>query len=287
MEEKSGFVKMPNSLCRSQVSPLAQKVYAYLASYNPSFPSYSEISRKTKLTDKSITKAIAELLGRGMVSYQQGNFCGRKANEYRVHPKENWRLDITQNEAIAIGRPIMASKRKAGLASERDATSLSNGKYKKNKKQTNYKKREEKVVSLTTEDCRSLGARSLGIDNTDVNEPLLQRQTELFVKKVHRELNGGQFLSNIPSLVEEYVAQVGHKILSLDQILNEVIQPKLYGQRGSEFFAKLKVSVTTSFEAGLNTHKLANETSEQRSERIQREKEATYRRLEADGAIEP
>jgi hypothetical protein len=294
MKKRDCFIIMPNKLCRSRVSPRAQKVFACIASYNPSFPPYSEIERRTGMTDKTIAKGIAELLGRRMLGYQQGNFRERVANEYSVLPDEGWLLDLSEEDSLSIGKRMMASQREAGLAFQKEAISLSNGEYKKNKKKTNSLGEEAKVVSLATKGgtadvpCISSGNGVESSTHFDlaINDPTTQHETRTFLKQMREALKSKEFISRPPSLVEEFVTKCGPSAMPLDCILDQIIRPELFGSRKDEFFVKLQSSVTRAFEAGQVAHQLANETPQEQEARIRLATQRKLQRRAMEGAID-
>lgn len=207
--KKEGFVSMPNKLCRSRVSPRAKALFAFICSYNPSYPPYSDVQKKMGMTDKTIAKTIAELLGRRMLEYKQGRFHAREANVYRVLPEKGWLLNLSEEESLSIGKRMMATQREAGLAFRKEAISLPNGKYKQNKKETNSLSEESKVVGGPAKQqdthSRSIPSGSgCGETCTAPTEattsastnPATQNKTRTFLRRVRETLNGKEYRKN-------------------------------------------------------------------------------------------
>lgn len=96
------YSKLPHVLARcGSVSLRAFRVFGYLLSFSPCFPSYRAIRAATGLSNETITKAIKELVVRKMIAYTKG---GTKSgsNEYFILPVEQWDLSKFDKEVCQI-----------------------------------------------------------------------------------------------------------------------------------------------------------------------------------------
>ena len=79
-----GYSKVPHTLSQSNLlDPFSFRVLIFLASLNPSFPSYETISKITGVSRREVARSIKKLKDLGFIFYEKGNSCN-KANQYAV-----------------------------------------------------------------------------------------------------------------------------------------------------------------------------------------------------------
>lgn len=99
------FTRIPNEITRSgrAISAIAYRVFGVIASFHPSYPSFSALERYTGVSRKSISKALKELSELGIVSVvSRGTFRGN-TNEYRVNTPDQWLIPSVQGKLGALG----------------------------------------------------------------------------------------------------------------------------------------------------------------------------------------
>ena len=99
------FTRIPNEITRSgrTVSAIAYRVYGVIASFHPSYPSFSALEKYTGVSRKSVSRALKELSELGIITIlSRGTFRGN-TNEYRVNAPEQWRLPSVAGNLGAVG----------------------------------------------------------------------------------------------------------------------------------------------------------------------------------------
>lgn len=100
-------VRLIYELCRCQhITPEVFRIFAVIASYNPSFPSYETIIRAAGgMAKATLSRSIKELCARRMISYQRG-FARGRSNLYVILPTDDWDLTTPSCELVLeLNRP--------------------------------------------------------------------------------------------------------------------------------------------------------------------------------------
>ena len=93
----SGWFATPNLIIRSDLlTPQEKCVWCALASYNPSFPTYIELTKRLHISDDTLSKAIKRLIELNLIQVTKGRL-GR-ANQYEVLPEPAWISTFTERE---------------------------------------------------------------------------------------------------------------------------------------------------------------------------------------------
>lgn len=76
------YTKIPNYIARSSfLSPIAKTLYVAIVSYNPSYPSYSQLAKDTGIkSPTTIRKYLKELLLFDLLTIKKGGF--NRSNNY-------------------------------------------------------------------------------------------------------------------------------------------------------------------------------------------------------------
>jgi len=83
--KRPGHVRISNQFARDpRVSNRAFRLYVFISTFNPSFPSYDIIKKCTGLGRQSISDSIKELVALGWIEYDRGN-SKKRANQYKIH----------------------------------------------------------------------------------------------------------------------------------------------------------------------------------------------------------
>lgn len=107
--KKEYFVKVPNWIARSAfLSPYSKTLYVAIVSYNPSFPSYSQLVKDTGIKSKTtIRKCLKELVLFDLIKIIKGGF--NTSNTYVINPKplngilqQNMNLTTSGNETCLV-----------------------------------------------------------------------------------------------------------------------------------------------------------------------------------------
>lgn len=102
---EKGWHMTPNKFSRAgkEVSCVAYRVYGVIASFKPSYPSFSALEKYSGVSRKSISKALKELSGLNVISIlSRGTFRGN-TNEYQINPPDQWLLPSGVEKLGAIG----------------------------------------------------------------------------------------------------------------------------------------------------------------------------------------
>lgn len=92
-----GWSPMPNILIRSNLlTPQEKCVWSCLASYNPSFPTYIELTKRLRISEDTLSSAIRRLIELCMLRVAKGRL-GR-ANQYEILPVSSWIAIFEENE---------------------------------------------------------------------------------------------------------------------------------------------------------------------------------------------
>lgn len=163
---KRNFTQVPNSLIRCpEVSIYAVRIFLVIASYNPSFPSYSQIQKVSGIKHrKTISNAIRELVDRKIIQYLQGDRNGQ-SNSYKILPEELWDLKPVDLEEPSSHNELGGSSSdeledaNPSSRSEPEASSCSEPAlvHKMNSNNTNGKKTNSKRASACSAFFRTEG----------------------------------------------------------------------------------------------------------------------------------
>ena len=291
MKWEGNFTQIPNEVIWSMNLSLAAKmIFLILASCKePAHPDYDDIIEVTRFSPKRVIAAIRELIDHKIISYQPGglnrNGLERTANVYF--------LNSNRSEWV-VSLPLRKLE-DDGPASATEVTQLP---LRKSIKTKDYLPKRVRVVSLTTKQTTNAPSPASGgdtrplpvfdLDKLASTDPTFKHDTLAFLNQVHEALERKEYIDLIPSLVGAYSASCGPCGLTLDQLfklLDPVVRPHFYGDRGEKLFAKLHGSVRSAYQAGQLKYQLAKETPAEKEKRIQQEKEAFLQSLHADGAI--
>lgn len=135
------FTKLINDFIRlNDLDGNSFKLYAYLKSYNPCYPSYKTINRDTGLSNATIRRCICELQAAKLLKYEKGNSF-KKSNRYILGDSYEIRyVDCIKNE---IDEKLKDSNNCNDSDTDIKEEPLQNLEAKKNKSKKN--KKEEQV----------------------------------------------------------------------------------------------------------------------------------------------
>lgn len=143
------FTKIPNQLIRNnRISSSALRLVAAIMSYNPSYPSYSKLSKNTGLCRETISSSLKELVAWGIVDYIQGNSF-KNSNKYIIRPISEWHIFSSEFELV-----VNSDQSKKRTYSKRTRNSVENSDlYESGHPTSNGQYSEPTSVSLS--DCNN------------------------------------------------------------------------------------------------------------------------------------
>lgn len=85
---QNNIVKLAR-ISNKEISANEKSLYLYLATYNPCYPSYSQIQKELGMGRELLAKSIKKLNDIGLLKYTKGKFKGN-SSEYELTPLEYW-----------------------------------------------------------------------------------------------------------------------------------------------------------------------------------------------------